>query len=135
MRHAGLMNRGILRRSNGWRKLLAFLLLLLGFLSLNKLQAQDSTLIIDEKRFTLSEVVVRNNLDYKMLLDRIKADTSFYKAFKTLRILGFSSYNNIQMTDKKGKVVASMQSKTRQNHDGKCRTMDVLEETVIGCLS
>ena len=122
MRHAGLMNRGILRRSNGWRKLLALLHLLLGFLSLNKLQAQDSTMIIDEKRFTLSEVVVRNNLDYKMLLDRIKADTSFYKAFKTLRILGFSSYNNIQMTDKKGKVVASMQSKTRQNHEVQVRS-------------
>lgn len=107
-------------------------LLLIAFLSFKRSQAQDSTMIIDEKRFTLSEVVVRNNLDYKMLLDRIKNDTSFYKAFKTLRIIGFSSYNNIQMTDKKGKITASMLSKTRQNHDGKCRTMDVLEETVTG---
>ncbi len=107
-------------------------LLLIAFLSFKRSQAQDSTMIIDEKRFTLSEVVVRNNIDYKMLLDRIKNDTSFYKAFKTLRIIGFSSYNNIQMTDKKGKITASMLSKTRQNHDGKCRTMDVLEETVTG---
>ncbi|WP_439505735.1 hypothetical protein [Sediminibacterium sp.] len=94
--------------------------------------AQDSTLIIDEKRFTLSEVVVRNNLDYKMLLEQIKEDTTFYKAFKNLRILGFSSYNDIQMKDKKGTVVASLSSKTRQNRINGCRTMDVLEETVTG---
>ncbi len=97
-----------------------------------QLLAQDSTLIIDEKRFTLSEVVVRNNLDYKMLLDQIKEDTTFYKAFKNLRILGFSSYNDIQMKDKKGTVVASLSSKTRQNRTNGCRTMDVLEERVTG---
>lgn len=103
------------------------------FLQLSlKVLAQDSTLIIDEKRFTLSEVVVRNNLDYKMLLEQIKEDTTFYKAFKNLRILGFSSYNNIQMKDKKGAVVASLSSKTRQNRVNGCRTMDVLEETVTG---
>jgi hypothetical protein len=103
------------------------------FLQLStQLLAQDSTLIIDEKRFTLSEVVVRNNLDYKMLLEQIKEDTTFYKAFKNLRILGFSSYNDIQMKDKKGAVVASLSSKTRQNRANGCRTMDVLEETVTG---
>lgn len=103
------------------------------FLQLSlQLLAQDSTLIIDEKRFTLSEVVVRNNLDYKMLLEQIKQDTTFYKAFKNLRILGFSSYNNIQMTDKQGKTIASLASKTRQNRVNGCRTMDVLEETVTG---
>ena len=97
-----------------------------------QLLAQDSTLIIDEKRFTLSEVVVRNNLDYTMLLDQIKEDTTFYKAFKNLRILGFSSFNDIQMKDKKGVVIASLSSKTRQNRINGCRTMDVLEEKVTG---
>ena len=35
--------------------------------------------------YTLSEVIVRNNFDYKEVLKRIKEDSSFYKAFKTLR--------------------------------------------------
>jgi hypothetical protein len=112
--------------------MLGFCALLCSLLSVVKVIAQDSTLIIDEKRFTLSEVVVRNNLDYKMLLEQIKEDTTFYKAFKNLRILGFSSYNNIQMTNKKGKTVASLASKTRQNRINGCRTMDVLEESVTG---
>ena len=115
------------------RALVVSFLMLLGILPTSmQLLAQDSTLIIDEKRFTLSEVVVRNNLDYKMLLDQIKEDTTFYKAFKNLRILGFSSYNDIQMKDKKGAVIASLSSKTRQNRTNGCRTMDVLEEKVTG---
>lgn len=96
------------------------------------LYAQDTTVIIDEGRITLAEVVVRNNFDYKKLLAQIKADTSFYKAFKNLRVLGFSSYNDIRMLDKAGTTKASLYSKTRQNRVDGCRTMDVLEEKVTG---
>lgn len=94
--------------------------------------AQDTTVVIDEKRFTLAEVVVRNNFDYKHLLAQIKDDTTFYKAFRNLRILGFTSYNDIKMLDKQGDVKASLYSKTRQNRLHGCRTMDVLEEQVTG---
>ncbi len=94
--------------------------------------SQDTTVIIDKKRFTLSEVVVRNNLDYRFLLEQIKEDTTFYKAFRNLRILGYSSYNDIKMLDKQGGVKASLYSKTRQNRADNCRTMDVLEETITG---
>lgn len=95
-------------------------------------QNKDTTVIIDEHRFTLSEVIVRNNFNYKTLLTQIKEDTTFYKAFRNLRILGFTSFNDIQMKDKKGAVKASLFSKTRQNHVDGCRTMDVLEEKVFG---
>lgn len=97
-----------------------------------RLHAQDTTVVIDEHRFTLSEVVVRNNFDYKTLLAQIKEDTTFYKAFRNLRVLGFSSYNDIKMLDRKGEVKASLFSKTRQNREEGCRTMDVLEEQVTG---
>jgi hypothetical protein len=97
-----------------------------------RVSAQDTTVIIDEKRFTLSEVVVRNNFDYKTLLSQIREDTTFYKAFRNLRILGFTSYNDIRMVDKKGGTKASLFSKTRQNRVNGCRTMDVLEEKTFG---
>ncbi|MDB5210519.1 MAG: hypothetical protein JWQ30_1346, partial [Sediminibacterium sp.] len=89
--------------------------------------SQDTTVIIDEHRFTLAEVVVRNNFNYRTLLTQIQEDTTFYKAFRNLRVLGFSSYNDIKMLDKKGAVKASLFSKTRQNRSEGCRTMDVLE--------
>lgn len=95
-------------------------------------KSQDTAVLVDNQPFTLSEVVVRNNFDYKRLLTQIKEDTTFYKAFRNLRILGFTSYNDIKMLDKKGGVKASLFSKTRQNRVDGCRTMDVLEETITG---
>ena len=101
-------------------------------LSVLRCAAQDTSVFINNQHVTLGEVVVRNNFDYKKLLAQIKEDTTFYKAFRNLRILGFSSYNDIQMMDKKGIVQASLFSKTRQNRENGCRTMDVLEERTTG---
>jgi hypothetical protein len=96
--------------------------------------AQDTAVMINNQRVTLAEVVVRNNFDYKRLLEQIKEDTTFYKAFRNLRVMGFTSYNDIKMLDKKGEVKASLYSKTRQNRSEGCRTMEVLEEQVTGNL-
>ena len=81
---------------------------------------------------TLSEVVVRNNLDVSKFLQLIKNDTTFYKAFRTLRILGFTSLNDIRMMDKEKNVKASLQSKTIQHVNRGCRTMETLEESTTG---
>ena len=84
------------------------------------------------RMITLSEVVVRNGLDVQSFLQRVKNDTTFYKAFRSLHLLGFTSLNDIRMMNKDGTVKASLQSKTRQNVANGCRTMDVLEETTTG---
>jgi hypothetical protein len=94
--------------------------------------AQDTTLSFENKTFTLADVIIRNNFEYKDILERIKRDTSFYKAFKTLRTIGYSSFNHIEMYDKNQRIVASLDSRTRQNKMGDCRTMDVLEEKTFG---
>ena len=96
-------------------------------------QSEDS---IDNARLSqmiqLSEVVVRNNLDINAFIRRVKNDTTFYKAFRNLRVLNFTSLNDIRMKDKKDKVKASLQSKTRQHVSKGCRTMQVLNETSTG---
>jgi hypothetical protein len=84
------------------------------------------------KETVLSEVVIRNGFDVNKFLLRMKTDTTFYKAFRTLRILGFTSLNDIRMLDSDGKIKASLHSKTRQNRTNSCRTMDVLEEKTTG---
>lgn len=84
------------------------------------------------KETTLSEVVIRSGLDVNQFLKRIKDDTTFYKAFRTLHILGFTSFNDIRMVDSDGDTKASLHSKTRQNRINSCRTMDVLEERTTG---
>jgi len=81
---------------------------------------------------SLSEVVIRSDMNVAKFIERVKNDTTFYKAFRTLHILGFTSINDILMSDKKGNVKASLHSKTRQNESGGCRTMDVIEENTTG---
>src|ERR1043165_5451693 len=85
-----------------------------------------------KKMVTLSEVVVRNNLDISKFLQLIKDDTTFYKAFRTLRILGFTSLNDIRMMDKEKNVRASLQSKTIQHVKNGCRTMETSQESNTG---
>ena len=95
-------------------------------------QVDTSDVEAVRRMINLSEVVVRSDLNVARFLQQIKNDTTFYKAFKNLRVLGFTSLNDIRMRDKNSKVVASLESKTRQNRVDGCRTMDVLEEKTTG---
>lgn len=94
--------------------------------------AQDTTVIYKNQAFQLTDVVVRNNFNIPAFIDYVRNDTTFYKAFKNLRVLSFTSLNYIRMKDKRGKVSASLDSKTRQTYANGCRTMEVLEENTSG---
>ena len=94
--------------------------------------AQDSTVLVGKKILTLTEVVVNNKLNVPSFIERIKNDTSFYKAFRNLHLLNFSAINDIRMLDKKGANQASLISKTKQVRDNNCRHSEVLEEQTTG---
>ena len=93
---------------------------------------KDTAVLIDNNYITLSEVVVNNQLDVPYFISRVKNDTTFYKAFKNLRVIGYNAINDIRMLDKNGNIEASLRSKTKQIREGNCRTMEVLEETSTG---
>lgn len=76
--------------------------------------------------------MVDKKLNIPTFIQRIQNDSSFYKAFRNLRILGFTALNDIRMVDKKGKQKASLLSKTKQSRANDCRTMQVLEENATG---
>lgn len=95
-------------------------------------EGKDTTIIIDKGTFTLKPVIVRNHMDYASLLRRIQNDTTFYKAFRNLHIVEFTSYNNIGMRNKAGAVQASYYSKTRQHRDKGCRYTENLEQKTTG---
>ena len=97
-----------------------------------KIFAQDSTVLVGKKILTLTEVVVNNKLNVPAFINRIKNDTSFYKAFRNLHLLNFSAINDIRMLDKKGANLATLSSKTKQVRDSNCRHSEVLEEQTTG---
>lgn len=97
-------------------------------------QAQDSSVIVSKKTVTLKEVVVRSNLNVPAFIDRVKNDTSFYKAFKNLKILGYTSLNDISMLDKKGVTRASLQGRTTQQVSNGCRHTIIEQQNISGDL-
>lgn len=113
------------------RKTIPILLILFSF----NVSAQQQDSLDNErlaKMINLSEVVVRSDLNVARFIEQIKNDTTFYKAFRTLHILGFTSWNDIRIKDKKGNIKASLQSKTRQIRSNGCRTMEVTDENTTG---
>ena len=113
-------------------KRIALLILILRFAS--PIHAQQDS--IDNERLAkminLSEVIVRSNLDIAHFMKRVKEDTSFYKAFRSLHLVGYTANNDIRITDKKGQLKASLQSKTKQLRKDNCRSMQVLEQKTSG---
>ena len=110
----------------------AFLLVVLAHLYALVIAQQKDTVIVEKKIITLSEVIIRNNVNVPAFIDRIKNDTTFYKAFRNLHVLNFTSLNDIRMLDKKGKVKASLYSKTTQWAKDGCRNTTVVDEQVTG---
>ena len=94
--------------------------------------AQDSTVFVGKNVVTLNTVVINNKLNVPAFIAKIKADTSFYKAFKNLRIIGFTAINDIRMLNKKGGLDASLNSHTKQLINHGCRKMLTIDETSTG---
>ena len=103
----------------------------------------SSGIIAQEKRdssifsqpIKMDEVVVkaaRNGWDIGAFIRRVKADTTFYKAFRSLHVVDYSAVNDIQFLDKKGLKEASLYSKMKQTVVNRCRSMQTMEEKTTG---
>lgn len=95
-------------------------------------QNRDTLVNSDGRQVTLTPVVVRSGTNVPGFIKRVESDTTFYKAFKNLRILNYQSLNDVRMFDRKGRVEASMYSKSRQWASKSCRVTNVIEEKTTG---
>lgn len=112
---------------------LRHLLLVIAMLYTAPLYAQDSSLF--KYPIQMDDVVVkasRGGWDVQGFIRRVRNDTTFYKAFRSMRLVPYTATNDIKVLDKKGKVAASLYSRTKQLRKGNCRSMEVLEEKVTG---
>ncbi|MBU3677700.1 MAG: hypothetical protein FGM54_11060, partial [Chitinophagaceae bacterium] len=104
-------------------------------LSFTTLQAQQADSLKNYGGVLLSEVLIKelqSQFDPSALIQRMQTDTTFYKAFKTLRLQGFDLYTDIEVLNNTDEVTASYNSQTRQIRQGRCRQMQTLHETVKG---
>lgn len=95
--------------------------------------AQDTSIFslpIQMDEFVLK--ASREGWDVEGFIRRVKEDTTFYKAFKTLRIIPYEAENDIRIFGKQTQIKASLYSRTRQQVKDGCRSMEVLEEKTTG---
>jgi hypothetical protein len=114
------------------KNFMPFFICLLLLIKANAQLKNDSIVIVGKNTITLSEVIVNNKINIPAFIERIKNDTSFYKAFRNLRILNFSAINDIRINSGNGKPKATLHSKTKQLSNNNCRKMETLEEQVTG---
>jgi hypothetical protein len=95
-------------------------------------QQKDTLVSMGGRQVTLTPVVIRKGTNVPGFIKRVEDDSTFYKAFKNLRVLNYSSINDVRMFDKKGRVESSLYSKTRQWAANGCRVTKIIEEKVAG---
>lgn len=114
-------------------KLLVTILVLLNYTICEaQIPKKDTTITYNNRVISMPMVVVRSKLNVSDFMQYVQADTSFYKAFKNLKIVGFTAINDVKMRNKKGEVIASLNSTTKQIVYGKCRNTVVLQEATTG---
>lgn len=105
-------------------------ILLLGSINV---AAQDTSIF--KYPIQMDEVVIsaaNDGWDVKGFIERVQNDTTFYKAFKSMRITSYNATNDIRVYNNRGKVEASLYSLTQQKVLNSCRSMEVLSESVSG---
>lgn len=83
----------------------------------------------------MDEVTVqasKSGFDVAAFISRVQNDTTFYKAFRSLRITPHTIRNDIKIFNRKNKVIASLKSKTTQTVHNGCRSMQVSNEQTTG---
>ena len=81
---------------------------------------------------SLDSFVMKSGFDVNAFIRRVRADTTFYKAFRSMHLVPYEAINDIKVFDKNNSVIASLHSKTKQRREKGCRVTDVLEENVTG---
>lgn len=96
-------------------------------------RAQDSSIFaLPIQMDEVSISAARGGWDVGAFIRRVQNDTTFYKAFKSLRVVSWGAVNDIRIFDKKGRIQASLYSRTQQTAVKGCRSMKTSEEQVTG---
>ena len=81
---------------------------------------------------SLIVTATRKGFDVEDFIKMVQEDESFYKAFRNIRTMSYTSDNNIKMFSKKGKIKASLKNTIQQTSDGRCRTMETVNPIITG---
>jgi len=84
-------------------------------------QVTDSQSIFS-RPVILDTFVIEHNFDVNSFISRVRKDTTFYKAFKTMRLVPYTAENQFVVSGPSGDTLAGMTCETIQKIDRGCRT-------------
>jgi hypothetical protein len=112
------------------RHCLALLLLALFYPAL--LYGQKTDTSVFSMPVELDTFVAKSGFDINAFIRRVKNDTTFYKAFKSMRLVPYTAVNDINVLGKNNTTIASLHSKTTQKMNKGCRHTEVQEQQITG---
>ena len=81
----------------------------------------------------LDTVVVHSGFDINAFIRRVRTDTTFYKAFKSLHLIPFTAVNSFTVYKDNGQVEATLNNTIRQTINRKgCRRSHTVAQTSTG---
>ncbi len=94
-------------------------------------QLQDTASVF-KLPISLDTFTVKSGFDVDAFIRRVRSDTTFYKAFKSMHLVPYTAVNSMSVFGKRENVIASMNSKTQQLRANGCRTTKVLDQKITG---
>lgn len=93
----------------------------------------DDTASIFSRPVQMDTFTIKSGFDINAFIRRVKNDTTFYKAFRSMHLKTYTAQNRIDIYDiRNNSIIAGQRSKTRQLVKNHCRTTIVLNDTTTG---
>lgn len=81
----------------------------------------------------MDSFVVKSGFDVNAFIRRVKNDTTFYKAFRSMHLIPFTAQNSVEVYHKtKNTIVAAEYIETEQEINKKCRITKILKQSTSG---
>lgn len=82
---------------------------------------------------SMDSFVVKSGFDINAFIRRVKNDTTFYKAFRSMHLVPFTAQNNIEVYHKqKNSIIASEYCISNQYIKNNCRITTITEQSTTG---
>ena len=80
----------------------------------------------------LDTIVIRSGFDVDAFIRRVRQDSSFYKAFRSMHLVPYWATNDIKVLHNRVEISASWHAKSLQEINKKCRITKFTEQSVTG---
>jgi len=95
-------------------------------------QSMDTGSIFSQP-VSMDSFVVKSGFDINAFIRRVKNDTTFYKAFRSMHLIPYTAKNNIEVFhNSSNNTIATQRSTTEQEIKNNCRSIKIKEQTTTG---